>query len=142
MWLPHQQLNNFFNMSALKINLTKSLKLNKIKKKNHLTLIGEPSRPSPNPFVFMPGRVNGHYIIDHRSSDGRSITSPSEPRSRTPAITTILGRFLETTITTTIITTTTHRSRPTPNPKSSMLSPTRNPYPRGLSRIQATRSLR
>ena len=31
-------------MSALKINLTKSLKLYKIKKKKHLTLIGEPSR--------------------------------------------------------------------------------------------------
>uniref|UniRef100_A0A2N9GEY3 Uncharacterized protein n=1 Tax=Fagus sylvatica TaxID=28930 RepID=A0A2N9GEY3_FAGSY len=29
--------------------------------------------------VDLPGRVNG-YIIDHRSNDGRSITSPPEPR--------------------------------------------------------------
>jgi hypothetical protein len=30
--------------------------------------------------VDLPGRVNGQYTIDHRSSDGRSITSLPELR--------------------------------------------------------------
>jgi hypothetical protein len=53
MWLPHQQLNNFFNMSALKINLTKprhkQLLCSLISSKPTSTVLNSSDRQNPLP---------------------------------------------------------------------------------------------